>query len=99
MILVVGTVKLPDGGLEKLVPAAAVMIAETLKEDGCIRYAYAQDLVDPSIMHVSEAWRDLDALIAHSTVDHMNVWSAAVGEVGVLERNLKRYDTDEGTPL
>ncbi|GAA4644205.1 hypothetical protein GCM10023115_21650 [Pontixanthobacter gangjinensis] len=99
MILVAGTVKLPEDGLEKLIPAAAVMIAETLKEEGCIRYAYAQDILDPSIMHVSEAWRDLDALIAHSTAKHMKVWSAAVSEVGVLERDLKRYDTDEGTTI
>ena len=99
MILVVGTVELPEGGLEKLVPAASVMIAETLKEDGCIRYAYAQDVLDPSIMHVSEAWRDLDALTAHSKVDHMKAWAAAVGEVGVIKRDLKRYDTDEGTAI
>lgn len=99
MILLVGTVKLPEGGLKKLLSAAATMIEATRKEDGCIRYAYAQDVLDPSIMHVSEAWRDLDALIAHGQTAHMKVWSAAVAEVGVIERNLRRYETDEGIAL
>ncbi|MFZ1744128.1 MAG: putative quinol monooxygenase [Pontixanthobacter sp.] len=99
MILVVGTVELPSGGLEKLLPAAATVIGETRNEDGCIRYAYARDILNPDLMHVSEAWRDLDALIAHSKTEHMKIWGAAVGEVGVIKRDLKRYDTDEGIAI
>lgn len=99
MILVIGTVRAPEGALEKLRPAAATMVAETLKEPGCIRYAYAQDLLDSCLMHVSEAWADEDALKAHFTTPHMAEWRAAVGAAGLTERNLRTYLTDLGTPV
>lgn len=99
MILVTGTVRLPEGGLAKLLPAATRMMEETRREDGCISYVYAQDLLDPSIMHVSEAWRDREALTAHFETPHMTVWRAAIAEVGLLERDLKAYEADEGEPV
>ncbi len=96
MILVTGTVQLPEGGLEKLLPAAKIMMDKTRKEDGCISYAYSQDLVDPSMMHVAEAWRDREALAAHFETPHMAVWRAAIREVGLIDRNLKAHEADEG---
>ena len=99
MILVIGTVRVPEEAFESARPAMERMIAETRKEDGCIRYAFARDLVDPGLMHVSEAWRDRDALKAHGMSPHMREWQAAIGSFGVSERNLRLYDTDEGTPL
>ena len=96
MILVTGTVQLPEGGLEKLLPAAKTMMDKTRKEDGCISYAYSQDLVDPSLMHVAEAWRDREALAAHFETPHMAVWRAAIREVGLIDRNLKAHEADEG---
>ena len=99
MILVVGTVRAPEGALKRLAPAAAKMVAETLKEPGCIRYAYAQDLLDPCVMHVSEAWADEEALKAHFATPHMAEWREAVGSAGMSDRNLRVYATDEGTPI
>lgn len=99
MILVVGTVRVPEDAFDTARPAMERMIAETRKEDGCIRYAFARDLVDPGLMHVSEAWRDRAALTAHAQSAHMREWQAAIGSVGVSERNLRLYDTDEGVAL
>lgn len=96
MILVVGTVRLTEGGLEKLLPAARTMMDETRKEDGCVYYYYSQDLVDPAVMHVSEAWRDREALAAHFETPHMQIWRKAIGEVGLLERKLKAHEADDG---
>jgi len=98
MILVVGTVRLADGAMEKLLPSAMKMMEETRKEDGCISYAYSQDLVDPAVMHVSESWRDQEALSAHFETAHMQIWRKAIGEVGLLERNLMAHVADEGVP-
>ena len=66
MILIVGTVRVPEAAFDTAREAMATMIAETRKEDGCIRYAFAQDVVDKGVMHVSEAWRDRAALTAHA---------------------------------
>lgn len=99
MILVVGTVRIAEGGFEKAREAMEKNILATRQEDGCIRYAYARDVLDPQIMHVSEAWRDMDALKAHFGAPHMAEWRVAIGEIGASERNLRIYDTDEGTPI
>ena len=42
MLILNGTVRVPEGGLEKLREAAAAQVAATLEEPGCIRYAFAQ---------------------------------------------------------
>ncbi len=99
MILVIGTVRVPQDAFEGARPAMERMIAETRKEDGCIRYAFARDLIDQGLMHVSEAWRDREALTAHARSAHMREWQTAIGAVGVSERNLRLYDTDEGELL
>ena len=99
MILVAGTVRVAEGGLDKVADAMRTVLEETRKEDGCIRYAYARDVLDPDLMHVSELWRDAEALRAHGAAPHMKPWGAAMREAGVLERDLKMYEVGEGTPL
>ncbi|SMQ73563.1 Quinol monooxygenase YgiN [Altererythrobacter xiamenensis] len=99
MILVVGTVRIADGGFEKAAEAMEKNIKATRAEDGCIRYAYARDVLDPQVMHVSEAWRDMDALKAHGKSAHMAEWGKAIASIGASERDLRIYDTDEGTPI
>lgn len=99
MILVVGTVRIAEGGFERARDAMEKNILATREENGCIRYAYARDVLDPQIMHVSEAWRDMDALKAHFNAPHMADWRAAIAEIGASERNLRIYETDEGTPI
>ena len=42
----------------------AKVIAATLQEDGCIQYAYGQDVLDPELIHIAEKWRDMAALKA-----------------------------------
>ena len=99
MILVVGTVRIADGGFEKARDAMEKNINATRQESGCIRYSYARDVLDPQIMHVSEAWESMDALKAHFNAPHMGEWREAIGGIGASERNLRIYETDEGTPI
>jgi quinol monooxygenase YgiN len=99
MILVVGTVKVAEGGLDKVRTAMESVLSATRQEDGCIRYAYARDVLDPDLMHVSELWRDADALKAHGAAPHMKTWGTAMRDAGVIERDLKMYEVGEGTPL
>jgi quinol monooxygenase YgiN len=99
MILIVGTVRVPEEAFDAAHDAMATMIAETRKEDGCIRYAFARDVVDRGVMHVSEAWRDRAALAAHASSAHMAEWRKAIGAAGASERDLRLYDTDEGTAI
>jgi len=66
MIIVTGEVRFGDGELERLRGALAGNVEASRQEDGCERYAYSIDLMDPNLLRISEAWRDQDALDAHS---------------------------------
>ena len=99
MLLIAGTVRAPVEKIEAMRAAVQTMIAETRKEDGCLSYAFAQDLLDPGLIHVSESWRDGAALKAHGESAHMAVWRAAAAGLELAERNLKVYRTDEGKAL
>lgn len=99
MILIVGTVRVPAEAFDSARGAMETMVAETRKEDGCIRYAFAQDVVDPGVMHISEAWRDRECLAAHAASAHMAEWRKAIGGVGASERDLRLYDTDAGESI
>lgn len=98
MIIVTGTVRLPEGGLDRLLPAAKTMMGASLAEEGCLHYIYAQDLTDPCLIHVSERWTNAEALEAHFQTEHMKVWRAALAEVKMESRDLLAFEAGEGTP-
>lgn len=87
---------MPEGALADLQAAAGRMVAATLQEPGCIRYAFAQDLLDRNLIHISEAWHDKAALDAHFETPHMVEWREALSAIGMTERNLRIYETDGG---
>ncbi|WP_095012979.1 putative quinol monooxygenase [Tsuneonella mangrovi] len=99
MILIMGTVRIPEDKYEQGLPAMKKMISATLKEDGCIRYGFARDILDPGLIHISEAWRDSDAVKAHGKSAHMAEWRAAAGDLGLSDRDLKLHQADEGLPI
>ena len=99
MILIAGTVRVPSGSVERIWPAIEKMLTASRAETGCIRYAYALDVLDQGLVHVNEAWTDGESLQAHFTTPHMAEWRAACAEIGMSDRNLRLYETDEGTPI
>ncbi len=99
MIMIVGTVRFPAEKIRDARDAMARMIGATRAEDGCLNYAFAEDLLDPGLIHVSELWRDQAALEKHASSAHMGAYRKAGREFGVGERNLKVYEVDEGRPL
>ena len=89
MIMVSGTFRLPADGLARALPAMSAMMAASRAEPGCIAYAYAQDLLDPTLIHVVERWRDRAALAAHFAMPHLAQWRAQFAILGMTERNLE----------
>ena len=99
MILVLGTVKLAPDKLDGARDAMQAMVTASRAEPGCIAYAYAQDVLDPEIIHVVEKWRDREALKAHFATPHMAEWRRVMGALGLSGRDLKIFETDEGEPI
>jgi quinol monooxygenase YgiN len=66
MIIVMGEVRFGDGEVERLSGVLARNVEASRQEDGCERYTYAVDLLDPNLLRICEAWRDREALDSHS---------------------------------
>lgn len=95
MILIAGTVRFPAENMPAARPVMARMVTETRAEDGCLQYAFAEDVLDPGLIHISELWRDPAALDLHREAAHMTRWRAEGAELGAHGRDLRFYDVGE----
>lgn len=92
MIIVSGEIELEKAVADSLIAAARTMMAETRKEDGCISYAFYQSLEYPAVFRVFEEWESLAHLEAHFEAPHMADWRAALKDIGIRRRDIKRYE-------
>lgn len=99
MLLIVGTVRLPPENLSKARPAMARMVTASRAESGCVDYCYAEDVLDPGLIHVKEMWRDQEALTRHFASAHIAQWRAAWPELGIGDRNLRVYEVGDPRPI
>jgi quinol monooxygenase YgiN len=91
MLLVVGTVRLPPEKLSDARPVMARMVAASRGEPGCRLYAYAEDVLEPGLIRVTELWDDQAALDAHFASAHLAQWRSAWPELGLGDRRLDVY--------
>lgn len=99
MLVVTGIVEVNEAGVEQAREAAQVMVAETVKELGCLVYEFSQVLGHPNRFRVYEEWQDQAALEAHFATPHMAVFRAALGEVGLTSRELYTITGGQKQPL
>ena len=92
MIIVEGTIRVADPEVAR--PHMAAMIAASRAEDGCIDYAYAQDLIDPGLFRVIERWESRAHLAAHLKTQHIRAWRNAWPEIGISDRHLRLYEAE-----
>lgn len=95
MLLIVGTVRLPPGTLDRARPAMARMVEASRREEGCLAYSYAEDVMEAGLIRVNEAWRDRSSLDRHFASDHIREWRAAWQALGITDRKLRLYEAGE----
>jgi quinol monooxygenase YgiN len=92
-LIIAGTVRVPPKNLAALKPHMEAMLAASRAEDGCLVYSYGEDVAEPGLIRIFEAWRDQAAIDAHVASPHMAAWRAAGAELGVSDRRLTLYET------
>lgn len=78
MLQIEGWLKLATGEFEKVREQAIAMVKATNEEQGCMHYAFAQDIADPDLIRISERWDSPDALAAHGASAHMAEFNTAM---------------------
>ena len=91
-ILIAGTFRVPPQNLDRFRPHMERMLAASRAEAGCITYSYAEDVAEPGLIRVFEAWRDQAAIDAHLQAPHMAEWRAAWPAAGAGDRRLSLYE-------
>ncbi len=91
MIVVIGAFRLPVENLAAGRDAIVRVIAASRAEHGCLAYAYAEDVLEPGLLRVSEAWTTRAALAAHFEMPHMQQWQRERAELGLTDRKVTAY--------
>lgn len=99
MLLITGTFRVSPDKLEEARPAMRRMIEGSRAEDGCITYGYADDILEPGLIHVTELWTDRAALEKHFTAPHLAEWRKAGRELGLHDGKLQICDPVTLSPL
>ena len=98
-LIIAGTVRVPPENLERFRPHMRAMLTASRAEAGCLEYSYAEDVAEPGVIRIFEAWRDQAALDAHFKTPHMATWRSHWPEFGVSDRRLFAYETASKRPL
>ncbi len=88
MLIVSGKIEIAPEGVEAACAAAVIMMRETRKENGCRVYEFSQLIEEPNVFRVYEEWDDAEALRAHGAAAHMADFRKALGEAGVVGRDV-----------
>ena len=99
MLLISGLIELAEQDIETMKAAATVMAVETRKEDGCIQYAFYQDIENPCVFRIFEEWESDDALKVHFGAPHMATFREALSKATVVRRALTKYGVADSQPL
>lgn len=84
MIVVEGTIRVAHLGIAR--PHMKTMIEKSRAEEGCVAYAYAVDVLDPTLVHISERWENRDVLDAHVNSRHLAEWRSCWAEAGITDK-------------
>ena len=99
MIVVVGQFRLPASRMDEARPAMAKVMLATRAEAGCVQYNYAEDVLDPGLIRVSELWQSRAQLAAHMQTPHMAQWVQERAGLGLTERSISVFEADDGAAL
>ncbi len=99
MLIVLAKAQVGISAMDAAKAAIADMVAASNAEEGCIAYAFTQDILQPGVIHIVEKWQDEAALAAHFATPHMAAFGAAIAGLDFKVIEAVKFHTDEGSPV
>jgi len=99
MLIVLAKAQVGDVAMAAAKAAIADMVAASNAESGCIAYAFTQDVLQPTILHIVEKWQDEAALAEHFATPHMAAFGAAIAGLDFNVIEAIKFHTDDGSPV
>ena len=94
-IAISARIRLHADSWEAYLAAAAEIVPITRREQGCVHYAFATDLLQPHVVWISEQWASEADLMAHLSAPHISDFLAKTAEMQLLETDIKKYVVSE----
>lgn len=91
-VAVIGQFRMPPENMDLARSMMRKVMEATRAEQGCIEYNYAEDVLDPGLIRVSEVWESREQLMAHLKTPHMAVWGEERAALGLSGRAITVYD-------
>jgi quinol monooxygenase YgiN len=98
-IIVTGYLVLATEDREPFIKLVQPHMQRTREKGGCLAYAFSADLLEPGMIRLSEAWRDLKSLEAHLADDEFRGVMMEVAKFRILERSVQRYEVSSTTDI
>ena len=98
MIIVTGTLTVPQERHDAMVAAIAGLSAATRGEEGCVDYGFWADLEQRGRFHVFEVWASGADLAAHSATPNIATFRGDLARLGGRV-TLKTYEARELRPV
>ncbi|MBK6800775.1 MAG: antibiotic biosynthesis monooxygenase [Novosphingobium sp.] len=98
-VVVVGQFRFPPEHMDEARGAMRKVMEATRAEAGCIEYNFAEDVLDPGLIRVSEVWEGRAQLGAHMKAPHMAVWAEKRAALGLTGRAITVFEAGEGQTL
>ena len=78
MIVVNARIEATEETIDAMRDAILTMEQASQAEDGCDDYTFSVELGNPTVMRITERWRDMAALEAHFATPHMAAFQQAM---------------------
>ena len=99
MLLITGTIRIAPARLAEARPAMQKVITASRGETGCLEYSYAEDVLDPGLVHINERWADQAAFDEHFVSGHIAEWCGSWKNLGIHDRKLTIFEVKEPQPI
>lgn len=94
MIIVTGTMEVPEEHIETAKKNFRLAEAATASERGCITYRFFQSVEQPGLFRVYEEWEDKDALREHGAHANMAAHRERMAPLGLTSRKIKMIEPE-----
>lgn len=98
-VAVIGRFRFPPAAMAAARPVMQRVIEATRAEAGCVEYNYAEDLLDPGLIRVSEVWDSAEHLAAHMQTPHMASWQQERAALGLSDRDVTVFEVSGSRAL
>ena len=90
-LVILGSMEVDSEDLETVVAAVRELATATQSERGCRHYAFAQDVLSPQIIRVSEWWEDEESLLEHFQQKHIADFMEFMKTVKIIANEATKY--------